>query len=62
MSTMKLIRPKLKRLKLSAMADTLEQHLHEASNTKWSYSEFLNLLLQEEIETRDQKLQMKRLA
>lgn len=45
----------LKRLKLPGMQDTVEQRMAEAMKEKWSYSAFLEILLADEIERRDNK-------
>ena len=54
-----MIKPKLKRLRLSSMMDLLENRLREAAENKWSYSQFLDLLLSDELDSRDQRLQLK---
>lgn len=53
---------KLAKLKLPGMAVTIEQRMNEAVAEKWSYSMFLETLLTDEIERRDNKRFQKRLA
>lgn len=50
-----LIIKKLRRLKMSGIAETLEQRLAEAVKEKWSYSMFFEMLLTDEIERRNNK-------
>ena len=45
----------LHQLRLSGMLKTLPLRLQESQQEKWSYSEFLNGLLVDEIRYRDQK-------
>ena len=48
----------LKTLKLSGMADTLEVRLMEAENNSLSFSEFLSMVITDELQTRsNRKLQ-----
>ena len=49
------INPKLKRLKLTGMTNSLEERLKQAQKEKWSYSQFLDILLSDEAERRDHK-------
>ena len=51
----------LKRLRLSGLASTLEVRLQEASTNQLSHQEFLELLLQDELALRDQRLLQRRL-
>jgi DNA replication protein DnaC len=53
---------KLAKLRLPGMATTIEQRLSQATEEKWAYSMFLETLLTDEIERRDNKLFQKRLA
>ena len=46
----------LRRLRLSAMLGTLPERFSYAKSAKLSYSDFLELILQDEIERRDQKM------
>ena len=50
-----LLKPKLARLKLSGMLDTLSERLSQALAEKWSYTQFLDTLLTDEAERRDFK-------
>jgi DNA replication protein DnaC len=54
-----LMKSKLKRLRLPGIAEILKNRLREAIEKKWSYSEFFNLLLTDEIDKRDEKLRIK---
>jgi DNA replication protein DnaC len=47
--------PKLKQLRLSGMLSTLEARHHQAIDGQWSYVEFLERLLEDEVERRAQK-------
>jgi DNA replication protein DnaC len=49
------IRPKLVRLKLTGMVNGLEMRFKEAQKEKWSYSQFLDMLLSDEISRREEK-------
>jgi DNA replication protein DnaC len=53
---------KLAKLRLSGMATTIEQRTSQAMTEKWAYSMFLETLLTDEIERRDNKQFQKRLA
>ncbi len=55
MSTEQVLRPLLVRLKLSGILDSLGARLLEAKNGSWSYSEFLQMILTDEVERRDGK-------
>lgn len=57
-----LIIKKLKKLKMTGIAETLEQRLSEAMDEKWAYSTFFEMLLTDEIERRNNKHLMLRLA
>ena len=47
--------PKLKHLRLSGILDTLEARHRQAIEGQWSYVEFLERLLEDEVERRAQK-------
>jgi len=47
--------PMLKQLRLSGICDSLERHNREAINQKLAYTEFLALLLQDEVARREHK-------
>jgi DNA replication protein DnaC len=47
--------PQLKQLRLSGILDTLEARHRQALDGKWSYVEFLERLLEDEVERRAQK-------
>jgi DNA replication protein DnaC len=47
--------PQLKLLRLSGILDTLERRQQEAVKGKWSYTDFLQRLLEDEVERRTQK-------
>lgn len=51
----------LRRLRLSGLASTLDVRLQEARTNQLDHSEFLELLLQDEVATRDQRLIQRRL-
>jgi len=50
-----LLKPKLLRLKLSGMLETLEERLNQAQGDKWSPGHLLHVLFQDEIERRENK-------
>jgi DNA replication protein DnaC len=56
------LKPKLSRLKLSGILETLGGRLEQAQSDKWSYSQFLDFLLSDEVERRDHKQLLRRLA
>jgi DNA replication protein DnaC len=56
------LKPKLTRLKLSGILDTLGSRLEQAQGEKWSYSQFLDFLLSDEVERRDHKQLVRRLS
>ena len=56
------LRPKLTRLKLSGILETLDLRITEAMEGKWDYSQFLLVLLCDEVERRDAKALTLRLA
>ncbi len=47
--------PKLKALRLSGILDTLEVRTHQALTEQWTYGDFLERLLEDEVERRGQK-------
>jgi len=47
--------PQLKHLRLSGILETLEVRHRQATDEQWSYTEFLERLLQDEVERRGQK-------
>jgi hypothetical protein len=49
------VREQLKRLRLSGVVETLSARERQAIEGKWSYVDFLNRLLQDELERRAQK-------
>lgn len=53
---------KLAKLRLPGIAITIEQRMNQAMSEKWAYSMFLETLLTDEIERRDNKQFQKRLA
>jgi len=55
MADIAVIKPKLTRLKLSGILDSLQLRFDEAVEQKWSFSDFLERLLQDEVERRDSK-------
>lgn len=61
MDTQAVLRPKLSRLKLSGILETLQARLEQAQTEKWSFSQFLDFLLSDEVERRDHKQLLRRL-
>lgn len=49
------LRPKLTRLKLSGISETLPSRISQAMGEKWSFTQFLEVLLSDEVERRDFK-------
>jgi DNA replication protein DnaC len=47
--------PKLKHLRLSGILDTLDVRTRQAIDEQWSYGDFLERLLEDEVERRQQK-------
>jgi DNA replication protein DnaC len=47
--------PKLKALRLSGILDTLDVRTRQATDEQWTYAQFLERLLEDEIERRQQK-------
>lgn len=62
MNELTLLKPRLVRLKLSGMLESLEERIREALEEKWDYSHFLHRLLTDEVERRDHKQLCRRLA
>jgi DNA replication protein DnaC len=56
------LKPKLIRLKLSGISETLEARIAQAMREKWSFSQFLEVLLSDEVERRDFKQLGRRLS
>ncbi len=56
------LKPKLTRLKLSGVSETLETRIAQAMREKWSFSQFLEILLSDEVERRDFKQLGRRLT
>lgn len=56
------LKPKLIRLKLSGILETFEQRMGQAMEEKWEYSQFLLTLLSDEVERRDNKQLIRRIA
>ena len=50
MDEVALLKPKLTRLKLPGMLDTLTERLQQAMAEKWSYTQLLDTLLTDEVE------------
>ncbi len=55
------LKPKLTRLKLSGILETLAGRLEQAQSEKLSYSQFLDFLLSDEVDRRDHKQLIRRL-
>ncbi len=55
MELMTQLEPRLKRLRLSGILQTLEARNRQAIDGQWSHIEFLNRLLEDEVERREQK-------
>ena len=62
MDELTLLKPKLARLKLTGMLETLGERLSQAVADKWSFSQFLDVLLTDEVERRDFKQLARRLT
>jgi hypothetical protein len=56
------LKPKLTRLKLSGVSETLETRISQAMREKWSFSQSLEMLLSDEVERRDFKQLGRRLT
>jgi DNA replication protein DnaC len=55
MNELALLKPKLVRLKLSGILDSLENRLQEAVKEKWNHTRFLLELLTDEVDRRDHR-------
>lgn len=55
MDDVALLKPKLVRLKLSGMLDSLEERLSQAVREKWSHTRLISQLFADEVERRDGK-------
>jgi DNA replication protein DnaC len=62
MDELALLKPKLTRLKLSGVLETLSDRMQRAMSEKWPYSQFLDVLVSDEVERRDHKQLARRLA
>ncbi len=62
MDEVALLKPKLTRLKLAGMLDTLTERLQQAMAEKWSYTQLLDTLLTDEVERREFKQLARRLS
>jgi DNA replication protein DnaC len=62
MNELTLLKPKLVRLKLSGILENLDSRLSQAAKEKWSFSNFLDILLSDEVERRNFKQLARRLA
>ena len=62
MDNLALLKPKLVRLKLSGMLDTLDERLAQAVREKWSHTRFLSQLFADEVERRDGKNLVRRVT
>lgn len=55
MSDLVTLKPKLIRLKLSGVLESLELRMREAQEQQWDYTTFLTMLLDDEVQRRDAK-------
>ena len=62
MDELALLKPKLTRLKLSGVLETLADRMQRAMSEKWPYSQFLDVLVSDEVERRDHKQLARRLS
>jgi DNA replication protein DnaC len=62
MGDLAILKPKLTRLKLSGILDSLQMRFDQAVAERWSFSDFLDRLLQDEVERRDTKQLSRRLV
>ena len=62
MDELTLLKPKLTRLKLSGITETLSTRIAQAMREKWSFTQFLDILLSDEVERRDFKQLGRRLT
>lgn len=56
------LKPKLARLKLSGILETLTERLGQATSEKWSFTHLLDVLVTDEVERRDFKQLSRRLS
>ncbi len=62
MDELALLKPKLTRLKLSGVLETLSDRMQQALSEKWPYTQFLDVLVSDEVERRDNKQLARRLS
>ncbi len=62
MDEMTLLKPKLIRLKLSGVLETLDCRIEQALSEKWDYTHFLLTLFSDEVERRDNKQLIRRIS
>ena len=62
MEDITILKPKLSRLKLSGVLETLADRMQQAMSEKWPYSRFLDVLVNDEVERRDHKQLARRLS
>ena len=62
MDELTLLKPKLIRLKLSGILESLEGRIEQALHEKWEYTHFLLNLLGDEVERRDNKQLLRRIS
>jgi DNA replication protein DnaC len=62
MDNVALLKPKLSRLKLSGILETMEYRISQAINERWEYSQFLLMLCTDEIYRRDAKQLCRRIS
>jgi DNA replication protein DnaC len=62
MDELTLLKPKLIRLKLSGILESLEDRISEAMEKKWDYTHFLLTLFSDEVDRRDNKQLTRRIA
>jgi DNA replication protein DnaC len=62
MDELTLLKPKLIRLKLSGILESLEGRIEQALGEKWEYTHFLLTLLGDEVERRDNKQLVRRIS
>jgi DNA replication protein DnaC len=62
MDEMILLKAKLNKLKLPKLLETLQERLKQAIKEKWSYSQFLDILLTDEMDRRNQSQFSKKLV
>ena len=62
MDELTLLKPKLIRLKLSGILESLEGRIGQALQEKWDYTHFLLMLFTDEVERRDNKQLLRRIS